>query len=686
MVLIPNLDERNRQKRIIMSGWKRQADSAQTLMKYPDSITKSSYIRCPEAGGMCNRMLCLILVFLLQIFSIQPMATAQQSVTKSRRDEPRITKTGDFKGTGIVRDIERGVIVIENETGVQQRYKIQDADEDGISIGGMPLQVPALIQTNGTLKAELLEKGMYVEFSARVNESGEFEHPLEHLRVVSPKKHALKLDIETRQPGEEFANCRVVGRVSHISKRDENFKLLLEVTRAKPAVRGHISVLVSKDAKFSIREENLNRILPGDTVEYFKGISLSNGQRLIVTIKVRMSADRKKTTLSFHDQLEQKFSHLSDRPVKPRRVRNEHFILHTDISDRSAKILLAKLKRTYTRLFRYFGRQPRDAIECYVVADISQWEKSDQIPASAMGKIAEGTGLTTFSRVTGYPKSIVYSCDDHGVVQHEAVHAFCNLAYGSCGPVWFAEGMAELGLYWRPDELDVQIEPVVIDFLTESRRKKLDEIIAPNQRTGDSWEAYAWRWALCHLMSSNKNYAKKFKRLGVDMMSGEEASFEASFQKDMNRIAFEYDQFIRNFNNGYRVDLCVWDWSIKPKPLVVDEQVKVSVLAKSGWQATPIKIQKGTTYEFVDSGKSKWKIREHGAPLSASGDSLGNGQLVGAIFKDYKLSKPIELGARGSFRAPASGQLFLRCREKWTALDDNDGKVVVHIRRKPRKK
>ena len=102
------------------------------------------------------KILCLITVLAAQLVS------AQSPLNQPRQDEPRITKTGDFKGSGIVRDIERGVIVIEDENHVQKRYKIQDTDEDGISIGGLPLQVPALIQTNGILKIDLLEKGMYI--------------------------------------------------------------------------------------------------------------------------------------------------------------------------------------------------------------------------------------------------------------------------------------------------------------------------------------------------------------------------------------------------------------------------------------------------------------------------------------------------------------------------------------------
>jgi len=600
-------------------------------------------------------------------------------------DETRITKTGDFKGSGIVRDIERGVITIEKPDGSQQRFKIQDTDEAGISIGGLPLQVPAKIKVHGVFNAGLLEKGMYISFDSKISKTGEFEKPLQKMEVIPSRKNSLKLQIEPLELGDVYSACKVVGRITHVSQRAGKYRLLLETVDKKPAVRSHISVEVSKDAKFSIRNDNLNRVLPGDNVEYYKGISLSNGEHLIVTINVRMTAERKATTLSLHEQLVQKFSHLSDRPTQPRRVRNEHFIVHTDLSDRSAKILLAKLGLTYKRLFRYYGKQPKEPIECFVVHDQTQWADSNEIPKHAFAKIAEGAGVTTLTRVGKYPKSIVYSCDDHGIVQHEAVHAFCNMTFGTSGPIWYAEGMAEMGLYWRPEEQDVQIEPIVIDYLTRSKHKKLEEIIKPNQRTGDSWEAYAWRWALCHLLASNKNYDRKFKRLGIDMMNGEDVSFESRFGGVQKKIAFEYEQFIRNFDNGYRVDLCVWDWSVKPQAMTDESKIKVEVLAKSGWQSTPIKIKKGVTYEFVDSEKSKWKIGSSGEFLSADGDALGNGKLVAVIYKDYELSKPIELGKRGSFRAPETGQLFLRCRDKWTAIEDNEGSITVHFRKKPRK-
>ena len=91
------------------------------------------------------------------------------------------------------------------------------------------------------------------------------------------------------------------------------------------------------------------------------------------------------------------------------------------------------------------------------------------------------------------------------------------MSFGSTGPVWYAEGMAELGQYWKEGELGVDIEPLVIDYLTHAPPKKLKDIVAVGQVTGDSWKAYAWRWALCHLLAHNPNYSRRFKRLGMNL-------------------------------------------------------------------------------------------------------------------------------------------------------------------------
>lgn len=270
--------------------------------------------------------------------------------------------------------------------------------------------------------------------------------------------------------------------------------------------------------------------------------------------------------------------------------------------------------------------------------------------------------------------SVVYSCDKHRVVQHEAVHAFCAMAYGSTGPVWYAEGMAEMGQYWRDGQLEVRIPQLIVDYLTNAKPKKMRDIVAAGQITGDSWQAYAWRWALCHLLANNPNYAKRFKRLGISLMSKGSDSFDNAFGPVAPQISFEYDQFVQNFANGYRVDLCVWDWKSKPKKLSNKSKSKLKVEARAGWQSTRVKVVAGTTYDFVAEGE--WNL-DASTKSNANGNENGNGRLVGVLYSNFELSEPFDLGTEGSFVAPSDGHLYVRCKDDWTDLGNNDGSIQV---------
>ena len=43
-------------------------------------------------------------------------------------------------------------------------------------------------------------------------------------------------------------------------------------------------------------------------------------------------------------------------------------------------------------------------------------------------------------------------------------------------------------------------------------------MLAPFQDTGDCWQNYAWRWALCHLLVNNPNYSATFRKVGLKML------------------------------------------------------------------------------------------------------------------------------------------------------------------------
>lgn len=621
--------------------------------------------------------------------------TVSLGVLQSLRAQ-RPTIEQPIRGRGVIQAIHPGELVIRLADGPVQTFKIQDKDEEALSLDGGRFifrNLQAKIAVRGTLPAEMLERGMYVRFTASLNRFGKSGRPIEGLTLVTSDQSGLQLVPASPPEEAEFVECDVVGRV--ITNRPK--KLLVAVPKSKLARRERLEVELSPTANFELQADDLNRVGPGDTVDSLEGVLMSNGERIIRQIEIRLTGQRKKATRSYSDELYQKFSHLSDEPGQPRQEMSDHFTLYTDISERSAQVLLTKLETMYALIAKYYGRRPRQSIECYVIriepnpsrqggpmpnriVNRKYW--LSQLPGVGVLKIEEGAGVTASVSNGRQTRSVVFSCDKHGVVQHESVHAYCAQTFGKTGPVWYAEGMAEMGQYWRPGNLAVQVDPVVIDYLTHaSQPKRLGEIVQAGQITGDSWKAYAWRWALCHLLSSNPNYQRRFKQLGMNIMAGKEDSFELAFGSVAQQISFEYDQFVQNFDNGYRVDLCAWDWNTRaqePKPA---RTVKTTVEAARGWQATPLQLTAGQSYDVISQGT--WQIEADGKEVDANGTPDGTGKLVGVIFHDYQLSDPFPLSTEGSFTAPATGQLFLRCEESWRSLADNSGSLKAFFRVSP---
>ena len=617
----------------------------------------------------------------------------------------QLKSTGRFTRKGVVTAISAGQMTVRHYDGESTVYKIQDKDESAMSVGGAIGRNPAEIMVKGSLSREFAQSGMLVKMEAKMTRMGKSVKPIKQFYALQGDEE-LRVDaMESLEDNTELM-FTIVGRVV----RSTGSGLLLQVPKSRFARNGRMEVKVEPEGTMELEMDSLNRVVPGDTVQSMSGITYSNGDNVIKTIEITMSASRKKieTVDSWHDQLVQKNGHLSDECVKCRLVKSQHFQLHTDISELQAKVLLVKLETMHRLIWRYFGTQPKEAIECYIVEDFENWVGDTSINSTARAAIEKGSGLTISggagllsvrngvngnnrrngftnrSRSRGggsYPRATVYSCSDHSIVQHEAVHAFCMMAFGSTGPTWYSEGMAEMGNYWRDKDVSVNIDPVVIDYLTSAPRKSMVEIVNEEQITGDSWQAYAWRWALCHMLVNNSNYGSRFKKLGINLMKRQsEDSFYDAFGEDENELAFEYDQFLENVSNGYRVGLCKWDWKTKPTALKSKATSKNAVMARKGWQATKIKLVEGQAYDFA--AKGTWKLSADGEPVSADGadGTNGQGQLVGAIFNAYELSEPFALGEKGRFVAQSDGQLFLRCNDNWNELADNSDQMTVYLR------
>ena len=591
----------------------------------------------------------------------------------------QVSVVGRERVTGTVTSVKPGGISIKSSSDETTNYLIQDKTDRGVVVSGFNVPIGSTIRVTGKIPIKLIEQGMVVKVSCKLNAYGKVESEVDSVELVTnDEAETPPIDVEAipKTKG-AFAEATVVGRVLSFKKD----RLQLSVSKSDWFKKERLTLEISETASLVVDDNSLARVVPGDQVETANAWEFASGERVIKAIEIKLTGSRDALTKKFNEQLNNKFSHLSDEPRTARLERSAHFALHTDISDRQAKVLLAKLETMYDLVSGYYRARPRGTIECFVIRDLAKWA-GEPIPPDGQAKILEGAGVTISSVTRNKARSIVYSSDNQGIAQHEAVHAFCVQTFGSTGPTWYSEGMAEMGQYWKKGNLAVDISPYVAQYLTTAKPKKLKEIVALGQKTGDSWQAYSWRWALCHLLASNPNYSKRFKTLGINLMKKRNDSFDQAFGSIANEISFEYDHFVDNFGNGYRADLCAWDWSAKPKKLSGSRKAKTKVNAQAGWQATKVLVAAGTTYTYETTGK--WQFEPTGE-VDADGSSSGQGRLIGVTLKDFKLSKPFELGAKGEFTAEYDGQLYLRCQDDWLNLGDNSGMVEVQLQQKKEK-
>lgn len=367
--------------------------------------------------------------------------------------------------------------------------------------------------------------------------------------------------------------------------------------------------------------------------------------------------------------------------------KSTNFLLRSDLSDPDAKELLDRLEKMVRLVSKYYGKPNAQIIELNVVSDLENWPEGT-IPEEAIGHLRAGGGIT-FSLTEGIEnslgekqitkaKSVIWAMATRGVPQHEAVHAFCHQNFGRTGPTWYSEGMAELGKYWREKEEGVHIDQFVLQYLKTAKPKELSEITSTTEQTGDSWQNYSWRWALCHLLSTNPNYAARFKPLGMALLNDRKTDFEEVYGSMSKEIEFEYRFFLKHLDQGLRCDLCAWDWKTRSQRLRGSNVVQSKIAANKGWQASRVSLKRGDKISIVASGE--WALEKGGSKSNADGDENGNGRLTGILFDDYQLSTPFDLGKECEYEATTDGTLLIRCADEWNKLDDNSGTILVKLK------
>ena len=555
------------------------------------------------------------------------------------------TSTGRFSRSGVITAITSDNITVTHDDGQQLDYSTHALTE-GPS---------GNIVVKGRLPLSFIRPGVVLTALVKMSPAGKVQAPVSAVTFVADQAEELNLERTDVQ-----GVYKVVGKVVRMTSRG----MLLKVPKTPLARQGRVELTTTEDAKVVFDMQTLDRVNAEDIVESMMGATYEGGVNVISEIRIELSPYRKPKVeaLSETDKLLLKYAYLSDEiESEPRDVKLKNFNLHTDISPLQAKVLGMKLDAMHGVVYRYFKKRPSERIECKVVAREGNWLNAP--PSTKTPDVDTG--------------------DDHDEVLRAAFHAFCKSTFKGTGPKWYCDGMSLMANYWELNDKKVSVAPEIVATLKANPPTLTSVLSSSTFQSDDSCKSKAGAWALCYMMIHNPNYSKDFRSLGIVMMSGEAETFELQFVDQMREIDFEFRQFLKNFQIGYREDLCEWNWKVKASKLFGDDMIATDIDSRAGWQATKAELVAGQTYEYVAQGQ--WQTDPELESSTADGLN-GQGRLVGTIFDDYRLSETIRLSARGKFVAQADGQLFLRCDDKWNQIEDNKGRLKVYLRKVPEAK
>ena len=399
-------------------------------------------------------------------------------------------------------------------------------------------------------------------------------------------------------------------------------------------------------------------------------------------------------------------------------LKTAKFVVYTDLDKAAAQTHLRGMKTALANATKYWGRNLKGEIRCYLIDDLSNW-RNYKLPIEQAKLIVRRIGGATIvdpeaTAKHRSPQAFIYASTAPGVVEHEVIHAYCFQTFGTAGPDWYREGMAELlamnatprkGAVCRERNLDAlgdDKDPSLRRILTRTDvTNSIADLIGQKalQKDGvefditplEDWStstspamlnahvAYAESWALCYLLYHNPNYQRRFRMVGKHLLTNPRARFEDAFGPMMENIDFELKQLAQHMGDGYRADLSRWEWNQSFSEINIGRKISLKLKAMAGYQATGIKVKPHEKYEIQATGE--WIVHRDEPGTTANGNLDGNGKIEAVLLKDFSLHSSQVIGEAATYHSTKDGHLYLRCHDNWRQLADNRGVIKVHIKR-----
>jgi hypothetical protein len=295
---------------------------------------------------------------------------------------------------------------------------------------------------------------------------------------------------------------------------------------------------------------------------------------------------------------------------------------------------------------------------------------------------------------------------------HEGTHWFMNRKYGSHGPPWLMEGMAEwLGTHrWDGTNLTLGIIPATRDEvpywgralliqqqLAEGVAPSLESILRYSNTAHQEVDAYAWSWAAVLFLRHHPTTQKAFEQLLKQPMKPDSTGTRWLFGRlkaEWAQMRCEWNAMVSELEYGYDPTRGFLELRKDAKPLD-GQSVTFDLYSNRTWQSSGVTLAAGDKIvidaagEYVIGEQPKpWRCTPDGVTLEYyRGQPLGKLMLtvVQPVLNEPQNTDPLDVVPVGShleYTAKMGGELQFRINESNAGLGDNSGATSVTIRKR----
>jgi len=210
-----------------------------------------------------------------------------------------------------------------------------------------------------------------------------------------------------------------------------------------------------------------------------------------------------------------------------RKLPGKRLTLYTDATGEEIDRLPAIFDQAFPQWRRYFGVAEEKHADWHVTGCLMK----DKAKFASAGLLPDGLppfehGYSIGDRLWLYDQPTDFYRRE--LLLHEGTHCFMFTIFGTAGPPWYMEGLAEyLGTYrLRDGRLELGYMPrsreesagwgrvrTIQDAVAQRKAMRLKAVIELPFEANRQTKTYAWQWAVVTLLDRHPRYQKRFRQL-----------------------------------------------------------------------------------------------------------------------------------------------------------------------------